>query len=278
MKKILYIFGVAMTLLGCYKSEIYDTPSPEKGTLELTIEWTNLHAGDNQPSKYIVLHNSKEYSYANPSNILTELEPNERDEFLVYNLPNGMRVTDGIATLGEATRALAAPDPKPEHIYYGLGKVDLIKDFVAKLTITTKRGTAPLILKLDYEKNEVENIKSVKVELSGIATKRNLLTDVLSDAAVFTLFPTLSPKAEELVLNYNIFGTVGDKQELKITFTTASGQTKVVTSNIGTQLVEFNSAMKPLTLTGNMHLPTDVEAVGSISDWNEVNNGNIEVN
>ncbi len=193
---------------------------------------------------------------------------------MVYNLPSGITISNGVATLNEATRAATDPEPNPEHLYYGVGSVTLIADKEQEIKVTTKRATAPLTLKLDYEASEVKNIKSAVVELSGIAQTRNLTTDALADSGTLTKYITsISDSESTLTLDYKILGILGDKQELVITFKTTDDQTIIAKSDLTSQLTSFNDDMEPVTLAGDMNLPTDLETEGSIIGWEDVNEG-----
>ncbi|MFI3323084.1 MAG: hypothetical protein R3Y50_11280 [Rikenellaceae bacterium] len=269
MRKIIYTVAIAFLAVSCYKSDIYNTPNPTEGTTKVTVEWSLLHDGDSAPTTYTILQGGVEQQMNSTTNTFI-LEPTNDEEFVVYNSPSGVVIKDGVASLGEMTRTAVDPEIMPENLYYGVGKIDFIEDYISTDKITTKRGTAPLTIKLSYDQSEAKNIGSVKVELSGIASERNLRSDALSSGVTLTQYPTIDTENSEITLQYNILGTTSDFQELKITLTTTDNQQRVVVSDISSQFLGFNSAMNPLTLSGNMNLPADLEIEGSISDWMDV--------
>ncbi len=262
-----------MTMLAsCVKETIYNTPYPDSATAEFTTLWSNLHTGESAPSSYVLYVGEDRYDISDVNTTLI-LEPISSESFLVYNTPSGITITDGVATLGEAARVAVDPEPEPGSLYYGRLELDLIKDNVMNVTVTANRGTAPLTITLDYKSSEVVNIKSAVATLSGVAASRNLRTDALLDPVTLTHYAVVDAAKSELTLNYNLLGVVSSSQILTLTYTTVDGQTKVVEADLSAQLANFNSNLSPLSLRGNMYLPTDLESEGSISDWNQVNGG-----
>ncbi len=273
MKKILFMLMATAIATSCSEFEIYDTPYPDSATINLSVEWTTLHDDDTVPTQYAILNNGAEQKVSAETTYI--IDPSASGDFLVYNLPAGITITDGVATLDEATRVAVDPEPNPEHLYYGVGSATLIADKEQDIKISTYRATAPLTLKLSYAQSEATNIQKATIELSGIAQTRDLTTGALSDSGTLTKYPTIDENESTLILEYNIFGTIGDAQELTITFTTTDNQTMIVTSDLTSQLSSFNDDMKSLTLTGNLNLPTDLEVEGSIGIWDKIDEGDV---
>ncbi len=264
------------SIIGIFMDDItipnYNTDNPDKATIYLSAEWTTLHDGDTAPTEYTILNNGTEQRVSAETIYL--LDPSASGDFLVYNLPSGITISDGVATLSEATRAATDPEPNPEHLYYGVGSATLIADQEQDIKVTTSRATAPLTLQLSYVQSEVMNIAKAVVELSGIITAKNLWTGESEYNDTLTQYPTISDTSSELEITYNIMG-VDDSgsQILTITYTTIDDKTIIVTSDITSQLASFNDDMEPVTLAGDMNLPTDLDGVGSITDWDNVEAG-----
>ncbi len=258
--------------MGCSEFEIYDTPYPNSATINISVEWTTLHDGDTAPTEFAILNGGTEQRVSAETTYI--LDPAADNDFLIYNLPSGITVSNGVATLNEATRAATDPEPNPEHLYYGVGTVTLTADKEQSISVKTARATAPLTLKLSYEASEVANIDKTVVELSGIITAKNLYSGESEYNDTITQYPTISEASSELVLTYNIMG-VDDSgsQILTITYTTTDNQTIVVTGDLTSELASFNDDMEPVILTGEMNLPTDLETEGSIKGWEDVNEG-----
>ncbi len=265
MKKIAYIITALALLVSCIKEPIYNTTHPTKGTAMLSIDWADLHAGESVPSSFALDVGGDEYIVVDAT-LPILLDPQAQQEFLMHSPSGGMSISDGIATLLEATRVAQDPEPLPESLYYDWQIMDIVADRVHNVSITPKRGNAMLTLKLNYKESEAANIQEITVTLSGIAATRNLRTDAISDEVTLTHYPDFGT-ASPLELKFNIFGTIGTEQILTIAYTTIDGVTKAVSSNLSSQLASFNTNMEALTLTGDMNLPTDLEAEGSISDW-----------
>ncbi len=256
MKKIIFALLVTSSLLGCYESKLSNTENPDDSTLELTTSWGVMHEGEIEPSKYTMYIDGERQSLSDSINRFI-LEEYEEHDFLVHNNPRGMNITDGIASLTAATRAVLDPEPNPLSLYYGREITILERDLVTYLTLNTKRGTAPILFNLRYEPSEVVNVSSVKVELKGIAAIRNLHTDELSDEVTLTHYPIITSSSSSISVLYNILGVVGDKQELIVTITDINGGSRVISSDITKALRDFNEEMEPLTFTHDIELPLD---------------------
>ncbi|MFI3261534.1 MAG: hypothetical protein R3Y26_01365 [Rikenellaceae bacterium] len=272
MKKILYALVATAFAISCSEFEIYETPYPDSATVNINVEWTTLHDGDAAPTEYAILNNGTEQKVSEETTYI--LEPTADNDFLVYNFPSGITISNGVATLNEATRVASDPEPNPGHLYYGTVSVALVADNEQDIKVVTCRGTAPLTINLSYDKDYIANISSAIVELSGIATSRNLLTGLLTDESTLFQYPTLDDSGT-LTLSYNIFGTIGSAQELTITFITVDNQTMTVTSDLSTLFSTFNDNMETLILTGDLNLPINIEANGSINNWGNGSGGTV---
>ncbi len=267
MKKIIFALLIIGALTGCYKSDIYVTETPDMGTVSLTATWENLHDGEEKPDRY-TFHIGEESHDVEGESQTFVVDPHESQLLYVHNNPTGISIVNGLATLSAASRAVADPEPKPQSLYYARHTMDILQDRVNEITLNTQRGTAYLSFNLQYTSSEVSNVESVKVELSGIAGARNILTDELSDVVTLTHYPTLSATESAMPVVFNVLGTIGDTQELKITITDVNGGVKVITSNISADLKDFNTDMKPLIFTNPIELPMDVESGDiSINGW-----------
>lgn len=261
MKKILYILLATAFAISCSEFKIYDTPYPNSATVNLSAEWTTLHEGDTAPTEFAILNNGTQQKVS--AETVYILDPTTDNDFIVYNLPSGFTISGGVATLNNLST-------NPEHLYYGTGSTTLVSDTEQDIKVTTHRATAPLTIKLNYVASEVLNVSSAVIELSGIAQTRDLSSGALSNAGTLTHnVSSISAAESTLTLNYTILGTVGDSQELKITFTTTDNQTIIVTSELNSQLGSFNSNMNSVSLTGDLNLPTDLETEGSIVGWSD---------
>ena len=257
----------AVTLSSCYKSEFSNTPNPEKNTLKLTVAW-DLHEGEETPSSHTLYIGADKRS-VDGTTYTVFAEPAEKQTIFIHNSPTGMAVVDKVATLGEATRSVPTdPEPLSGSLYYGREVVNLPQDHISTVTIESIKGSAQILFKLEYPSSEVANVRSVKVELSGVAATRNLVSGELSNEVVLTQYPKLQASTGSINVLYNVLGTVGAKQEFTITVTDINGDEKSVKSDITEQLKQFNAKLIPLTFGNSLDLPHDVEQGDfTINDW-----------
>ncbi len=273
MKKRILLFSTTVVLLlsSCIKEAIYNTPFPENGMLALNIEWQNLHPTDNTPSQYASYADNIETIHYESGEIIV-VEQEENKEVLVYNLPSGITIDSGIARLNSTTRATSYT-LAPDHLYYDIVQLRVPIDSFQIVDFATIRGTVSLSFTLSYDQSELENITSTRVELTGIATSRNLLTGELISQGDLVQDYTFDAAESSLTLNYNILGTVGDEQILRFIFETTTGQEFVSVANVSQIVANVNSSMLSVSATANLALPMDIEleangtGIGGITDW-----------
>ncbi len=266
MKKTALLIS-ALALTSCLAEPIYNTVHPSKGTTVLNINWNNLHRDQSIPT-HLALFAGRDAYVIDDITLPIFVEPQAQQTFLMHNIPDGISLMDDIATLSQHSSESQESGSEPQSLYYALTTMDITADELHVLDLTSKRGNAMLTLKLGYEQGDLDMISNITATLSGIAATRNLRTDEISNEVTLSRYPDLGT-ASTIELKFNIFGTLGTEQILTLTFTTTDGRTKSITSDLSSELANFNTNMNALTFTGKLDLSVELEVEGSITDWNE---------
>lgn len=83
-----------------------------------------------------------------------------------------------------------------------------------------------------------------------------------------------------LAATMRLFGIIQtEKQELAITVVLTNGTAQTITTDLTDYLKNFgNGELEPLVMDATLSLPPEVGVSATISDWNIVNNGDININ
>ncbi len=251
------LFAATALLFGCEDSQNGSNPIDPSITapVSMTVEWNDIYPGDSAPDGYVMLVGPYEYDFSR--NTFDSIFPAGNDlEFIVYNEPLGIVFTNGIATLAEATRVAVNPERQPDNLYYGKGVYSLVEGEHADITIPTKRGTAPLTVRIAYNKTLAPSLSSeITASLSGVAATRNLHTGELSDEVVFHSTVTLDNSEDQFELNFNIFGVIGERQVVTLVVSDVNGNPTNISYDITSELQDFNTAMEPTVVDATLPIP-----------------------
>ena len=75
-----------------------------------------------------------------------------------------------------------------------------------------------------------------------------------------------------------LLGTMGEVQELTLTPTFTDGQTQTTESDLTEALARFSEDMtQPFTLTARLRTPIEMGFSSSITDWEVVDGGSVDI-
>lgn len=266
------IMSLFALFLSCSKEE-YNTPHPDKGVIAVTIN----HPQGAEEGDYTVEVDGQPLDEGdNASNPLT---PGEHT-VLVYNTPEGFTVTDGIAYVErvDGTRALTdLIDPLPETLYSGTKTVTVVADDTLHLDLSVAQRTRDLRLELTVTESDPERIASITGILSGVAGAYDLRSETLHGEAVSTR-PAFTRSGDKVSADLRLLGIMGDRQTLTLVLTFTDGQTQTTESDLTEALAGFGSDMTgPFTLTAGLRTPMEAGFSASITDWEVVDGGHVDI-
>ena len=270
---LICVICVPWLLASCVKDELHDTPHPDKGVIAVTI---NQPQGAEEDDYTVEVDGQPLDEGDNASNPLT---PGEHT-VLVYNTPEGFTVTDGIAYVErvDGTRALTdLIDPLPETLYSGTKTVTVVADDTLHLDLSVAQRTRDLRLELTVTEGDPERIASITGILSGVAGAYDLRSETLYGEAVSTA-PAFTRSGDKVAADLRLLGTMGEAQVLTLTLTFTDGQTQTTESDLTEALAGFGSDMtEPFTLTAGLRTPMEAGFSASITDWEVVDGGHVDI-
>ena len=271
---LISVICVPWLLASCVKDELHRTPHPDSGVVSVSVDFPQ---GAEDEDDYTVEVDGKPLDGSGTDS--DPLTPGEHT-VLVYNTPEGFTVTDGIAYVKrvDGTRALAdliAPLPKP--LYSGTQTVNVVADDTLHLDLSVTQRTRDLRLELTVAEGDPGRIAAITGTISGVAGAYDLRGETFCGEA-FTTRPVFTRSGDKITADLRLLGTMGDVQELTLTLTFTDGQTQTVTSDLTEALATFGEDMtKPFTLWGDLRTPIEAGFSATITDWEVVDGGSMDI-
>lgn len=80
---------------------------------------------------------------------------------------------------------------------------------------------------------------------------------------------TFTQDGQTFSLSFRLLGIVpNESQTLVVDITYAGGETQRIDSGLSDAMKGFNDEVKPMKLTGNLHLPIELGSSAAIGAWN----------
>lgn len=270
---LICVICVPWLLASCVKDELHDTPHPDQGVVSVSVDYPQGAEEDD----YTVEVDGQPLDEGD--NASDPLAPGEHT-VLVYNTPEGFTVTDGIAYVErlDGTRALTdLIDPLPETLYSGTKTVTVVADDTLHVDLDILQRTRDLRLELTVTEGDPERIASITGILSSVAGAYDLRSETLYGEAVCTA-PVFTRNGDKVSADLRLLGIMGDRQTLTLVLTFTDGQTQTTESDLTEALAGFGSDMtEPFTLTAGLRTPMEAGFSASITDWEVVDGGHVDI-
>lgn len=267
-----------VSLSSCVKDDLYNTPHPDKGAVEVTTDWTGRSSDAVVPADYILRIGGEEQTVQGETNAFKSLFLPRTQSLLAYHQTEGVTISGTTAT------------------------VNTLEDGTLKVVVPMMQRIRTLALTLKLNPGDERRIASTASTLTGIAPSMDLATGSVtategkSVAPVFTMgsdggetrmgTPSVETRATgnpALATSLRLLGVMpGEKQELTLVVTLTNGTVQTIVTDLTESLKNFGGKMEPLALDATLTLPdeeeTSAEVSANISDWKIVDNGDIDVN
>lgn len=270
---LICVICVPWMLASCVKDELYNTPHPDQGVVSVSVDYPQ---GTGEEDYTVEVDGKPLDEGDNASDPLT---PGEHT-VLVCNTPEGFIVTDGIAYVErvDGTRALTdLIDPLPETLYSGTKTVTVVADDTLHVDLDILQRTRDLRLELTVTEGDPERIAAITGTLSGVAGAYDLRSETLYGEAVSTA-PVFTRNGDKVEADLRLLGIMGDRQTLTLVLTFTDGQTQTTESDLTEALAGFGSDMtEPFTLTAGLRTPMEAGFSASITDWEVVDGGHVDI-
>ena len=280
-KTTMLTLALLLTLGGCVKDELHDTPHPDTGKITVTADWSDRGEGVDIPAEWTVTMgdytgtetgatHSPDYLF-NPGNYT----------LAAYNIPEGI-------TVSGTTAAVAAADGgfivnTPGWLFTSVQEVEIEADTDYSLTAIMQQQVRELTLMIEPAGDAADRIESIEGTLNGAAGTLDFATGTHSTPSEVELHFTKitdGNDAGKWMATVRLLGIAGDAQRLTATLTYTDGnpQPTSLNSDLTATLDSFNDGKTaPLTLGGTIaETPGEAGFTGEISGWEKVDGGEVD--
>lgn len=293
---------------GCVKDELYNTPHPDKGAVQITTDWTGRSSDAVLPTDYILRiggaeqtprntdsaepaarsTGSEEQTVSGETNVFKSLLLPGTQSLLVYHQANGITISGTTATVN--TLADGTLNPMPGFLFSAAKELNVQKDDTLKVTVPMTQRIRTLVLTLKLHPGDDLRIAETTATLTGIAPAVDLPTGNIAATEGKTVVPAFVLGTEGdrtgatgnpvLTASLRLLGIMtGEKQELGIAVALTNGTMQTIVTDLTEALKDFgNGELEPLMLDATLTLPAEAGFSATISDWYTVENGDITVN
>ncbi len=271
--------ALLFSLGGCVKDELHDTPHPDKGIVAVSIDLPQGASGEDYTVEIDgTTADGREGRYT----VSDPLPPGEYT-VLAYNTPQGFTVTDGIArverTDGTARALTDFINPLPDYLYSGTERITVVADDTLRMNLDVVQRVRDLHIELTVTEGDPERIAAITGTLSGVAEAYDLRNETLYGEAVSTR-PTFTRSGDKVSADLRLLGVLGDAQTLTLVLTFTDGQTLTVESDMTEVLSGFGEGdmTQTFAIEGGLRTPLEAGFSATITDWEVVDEGRIDVN
>ena len=271
--------ALLLTLGGCVKDELHDTPHPDTGKVTVTANWADRGEGVDIPASWHIVMgdytgtetgatHSPDYLF-NPGNYT----------LAAYNIPDGMTVSGTTATVAAAGGFIVNT---PGWLFTSVQEVAIEADTDYELTAAMRQQVRELTLVIEPTGDAADRIESIEGTLSGAAGTLDFATGTHGTPSEVELHFTKITDGDDAgkwMATVRLLGIAGDTQRLTATLTYTDGNPADTSleSDLTAALNGFNEdKTTPLTLGGTVvETPGEAGFTGEITDWEEVDGGHV---
>lgn len=290
--------ATVLSQTGCVKDELYNTPHPAKSAVQITTDWTGRSSDAVLPESYILRigrseraarsAGSEEQTVSGETNTFKSLLLPGAQSLLVYHQTEGITISGTTATVN--TLEDGTLNPMPGFLFSATKEMDVPKDDTLRVTVPMMQRIRTLTLTLKLKPGDEQRIAGTSAMLTGIAPEVDLATGNVTATEGKTVAPAFILGADSggtqvtgdpvLTASLRLPGVMTDeKQELSLAVALTNGKVQTIKTDLTEALRNFgNGELEPLVLDATLSLPPEVGVTATISDWNIVNNGDININ
>lgn len=273
--------ALLLTLGGCVKDELHDTPHPDTGKVTVTADWSDRGEGVDIPAEWTVTMGGYTGTETGATHSPDYLFSPGSYTLAVYNPADGI-------TVSGTTAAVAAADGgcivnTPGWLFTSVQEVAIEADTDYSLTAVMRQQVRQLTLMIEPTGDAAERIESIVGTLSGAAGTLDFATGTYGTPSEVELHFTKITDGDDAgkwTATVRLLGIAGNLQRLTATLTYTDGnpQPTALESDLTTALDGFNDGKTaPLTLGGTIaETPGEAGFTGEITDWETVDGGGVD--
>lgn len=273
--------ALLLTLGGCVKDELHDTPHPDTGKVTVTADWSDRGEGVDIPAEWTVTMGGYTGTETGATHSPDYLFNPGSYTLAVYNPADGI-------TVSGTTAAVAAADGgfivnTPGWLFTSVQEVEIEADTDYSLTAVMQQQVRELTLMIEPAGDAADRIESIGGTLSGAAGTLDFATGTHGTPSEVELHFTKITEGDDAgkwMATVRLLGIAGDAQRLTATLTYTDGnpQPTSLNSDLTSALNGFNDGKTaPLTLGGTIaETPGEAGFTGEITDWETVDGGGVD--
>lgn len=273
--------ALLLTLGGCVKDELHDTPHPDTGKVTVTADWSDRGEGVDIPAEWTVTMGGYTGTETGATHSPDYLFNPGSYTLAVYNPADGI-------TVSGMTAAVAAADGgcivnTPGWLFTSVQEVEIEADTDYSLTAVMHQQVRELTLVIEPTGDAAERIESIEGTLSGAAGTLDFATGTHGTPSEVKLHFTKITEGDDVgkwMATVRLLGIAGNSQRLTATLTYTDGnpQPTSLNSDLTAALDGFNDGKTaPLTLGGTIaETPGEAGFTGEITDWGTVDGGGVD--
>lgn len=273
--------ALLLTLGGCVKDELHDTPHPDTGKITVTADWTDRGEGVNIPASWHIVMGDYTGTETGATHSPDYLFNPGSYTLAVYNPADGITVSGTTATVATADGSFITGIPG--WLFTSVQEVAIEADTDYELTAVMRQQVRELTLMIEPAGDAADRIESIEGTLSGAAGSLDFATGTHGTPSEVELHFTKITDGDDAgkwTATVRLLGIAGDAQRLTATLTYTDGnpQPTSLNSDLTAALDGFNDGKTvPLTLGGTIaETPGDAGFTGEITDWETVDGGGVD--
>jgi len=273
--------ALLLTLGGCVKDELHDTPHPDTGSIAVTADWTGRGEGVDIPAEWTVTMGGYTGTETGATHSPDYLFNPGSYTLAVYNPADGITVSGTTATVAAADGSFITGIPG--WLFTSVQEVAIAADTDYSLTAVMHQQVRELTLMIEPAGDAADRIESIGGTLSGAAGTLDFATGTHgtpSEVKLHFTKITSGDDAGKWTATVRLLGIAGDAQRLTATLTYTDGnpQPTSLISDLTAALDGFNDGKTaPLTLGGTLaETPAEAGFTGEITGWETVDSGNVD--
>ena len=273
--------ALLLTLGGCVKDELHDTPHPDTGKVTVTADWADRGEELDIPASWHIVMGDYTGTETGATHSSDHLFSPGNYTLAAYNIPEGI-------TVSGTTAAVAAADGgcivnTPGWFFTSVQEVEIEADTDYSLTAVMRQQVRKLTLMIEPTGDAANRIESIEGTLSGAAGTLDFATGTYGTPSEVELRFTKITKGDDAgkwMATVRLLGIAGNLQRLTATLTYTDGnpQPTALESDLTSALNGFNDGKTaPLTLGGTIaETPGEAGFTGEITDWETVDGGGVD--
>ena len=273
--------ALLLTLGGCVKDTLYDTPHPDTGKITVTADWADRGEGVDIPASWHIVMGDYTGTETVATHSSDHLFSPGSYTLAVYNPADGITVSGMMAAVAAADGGFIVNTPG--WLFTSVQEVAIEADTDYELTAVMHQQVRQLTLVIEPTGDAADRIESIVGTLSGAAGTLDFATGIHSTPSEVELHFTKITSGDDAgkwTATVRLLGIAGDTQRLTATLTYTDGnpQPTSLNSDLTAALDNFNDGKTaPLTLGGTIaETPGEAGFTGEITGWETVDGGGVD--